>query len=203
MGHTGALDGVVEVEAVAEAGAALVTTTVDNAGPEAEACPVAVDPVARVAAGVGVGVPCAFSFCARRVALPKPRNLPIIPPPGVPGVAAPFPLGPLPFPVAVPVPLPAPAFVPVLDPLSSGVVGTAASAAAVPGPPPLEIEARRVGTASDIASAPSDSTSAAANKTNEQQRRYYIRMLHKVVDEADVILLVLVLDAPDPAECRS
>ena len=50
-------------------------------------------------------------------------------------------------------------------------------------------------------SAPSDSTSAAANKTKEQQRRYYIRMLHKVVDEADVILLVL--DARDPAGCRS
>ena len=36
-----------------------------------------------------------------------------------------------------------------------------------------------------------DSTSAAANKTKEQQRKYYIHMLHKVVDEADVILLVL------------
>ena len=66
----------------------------------------------------------------------------------MPGVPAPFPLGPLPFPGAVPVPLPAPAFVPVLDPLSSGVVGTAAAAAAAapaPGPPPLETEARRVG----------------------------------------------------------
>jgi hypothetical protein len=147
MGHTGVLDGAVEVEAAAEAEAeGAPVTTVDDAGAGVVACPVAVDPVARVAAGVGVGVPCAFSFCARLVALPKPRNLPIIPPPGVPGVAAPFPLGPLPFPVAVPVPLPAPAFVPVLDPLSSGVVGTAAAAAAaVPGPAPLETEARRVG----------------------------------------------------------
>ena len=50
-------------------------------------------------------------------------------------------------------------------------------------------------------SAPFESTSAAAGKTKEQQRRYYIRMLHKVVDEADVILLVL--DARDPAGCRS
>ena len=90
----------------------------------------------------------------------------------------------------------------MLDPLSSGVVGTAAAAAA-PGPPPLEIEARHVGTANDIASALSDSTSARANKMKVQQRRYYNRMLHKVVDEADVILLVLVLDARDPAGCRS
>ena len=98
MGHTGVLDGAVEVGAAAEieAEAALGTTTVDDACAEAEACPVTVDPVARVAArgDVGVGVPCAFSFCARLVALPKPRNLPIIPPPGVPGVAAPFPLSP-------------------------------------------------------------------------------------------------------------
>ena len=144
MGHTGVVDGAVEVGAAAEAEveAALVTTTVDDAGAEAEACPVAVGPVARVAVGAGVGVPCAFSFCARRVALPKPCSLPTIPLPGVPGDAAPFPVGPLPFPVAVPVPLPAPAFVPVLDPLSSGVVGTAAAA---PGSPPLETEARRIG----------------------------------------------------------
>ena len=54
--------------------------------------------------------------------------------------------------------------------------------------------------ANDISSVPLDSTSA-ANKTKEQQRRYYIRMLHRVIDEADVI--VLVLDARDPAGCRS
>ena len=41
MGHTGVLDGAVEVGAAAEAEAeaALVTTTVDDAGAEAEACP--------------------------------------------------------------------------------------------------------------------------------------------------------------------
>jgi nuclear GTP-binding protein len=55
--------------------------------------------------------------------------------------------------------------------------------------------------ANDVLSAPSDSTSAAAIKTKEQQRRHYIRKLHKVVDEADVVLLVL--DARDPAGCRS
>jgi len=133
MEHTGVLDGIVEVGVAADA--ALVTTPVDDA--DAEDCLVAVDPVARVAAGVGVGVPGAFSFCARFVTLPKPRNLPIIPPPGVPGVATPFPLGPLPFPVAVPLLLPAP------DPLSSGVAGTAAAATA-PGPP-LDADGRRVG----------------------------------------------------------
>lgn len=133
-------DGAVEVEAVAEAEGALVTTTVDDADADAEACPVAVDPVIRVTVGVGVDVPGKFSFCARFVALPKPRNLPIIPPPGVPGVAAPFPLGPLPFPVAVPLLLPAPVFAPVPDPLSSGVAGVAAA----PGPP-LDTDGRRVG----------------------------------------------------------
>jgi hypothetical protein len=132
MGHTGVLDGAVELEVAAEA--ALVTTIVDDA--DVEACSVAVVPVARVAAGVGVGVPGAFSFCARFVALPKPRNLPIIPPPGVPGVATPFP-------VAVPLPLPAPVFALVPDPLSSGMAGVAA-AAAPPGPP-LDTDGRRVG----------------------------------------------------------
>ncbi|KAH8995964.1 P-loop containing nucleoside triphosphate hydrolase protein [Lactarius akahatsu] len=38
-------------------------------------------------------------------------------------------------------------------------------------------------------------------KTKEQLRRHYIRALHRVVDEADVVLLVL--DARDPAGCRS
>jgi hypothetical protein len=137
------LDGAVEVEVAAEA--ALVTATVDDADadPDAEACPVAVDPVTRVTTGVGVGIPGAFSFCTRFVALPKPRNLPIIPPPGVPGVATPFPLGPLPFPVAVPLLLPAPVFVPVPDPLSSGMAGAAAAAAAPA--PLLDTDGRRVG----------------------------------------------------------
>ena len=63
MGHTGVLDGAVEVEVAAEVEAALVTTTVDDAGAEAEACPVAVDPVACVA--VGAGVSPAHSHCVR------------------------------------------------------------------------------------------------------------------------------------------
>lgn|SRR6266403_1881954 len=135
MRHTEVLDGAVGVEVAVGVAAVAVTTTVDDA--DANACPV-VDPVARVAAGAGVGVPGTFSFCARFVALPKPRSLPIIPPPGVPGVATPFPLAPLPFPAAV-VPL-----LPIPDPLSSRVGGTGAGAGAAPGPP-LDTDGRRVG----------------------------------------------------------
>jgi hypothetical protein len=52
----------------------------------------------------------------------------------------------------------------------------------------------------DISSALPDSTSAAANMVKEQQRRYYICMLHKVVDKAGIIFL---LDTRDPAGCHS
>lgn len=45
------------------------------------------------------------------------------------------------------------------------------------------------------------SSSRAAPKTKEQLRRHYIRVLHKVIDEADIIILVL--DARDPEGCRS
>ncbi len=45
------------------------------------------------------------------------------------------------------------------------------------------------------------SSSNGAPKTKEQLRRHYIRSLHKVIDEADII--VLVLDARDPEGCRS
>ena len=38
-------------------------------------------------------------------------------------------------------------------------------------------------------------------KTKEQAKRHYIRMLHRVIDESDIILLVL--DARDPEGCRS
>jgi nuclear GTP-binding protein len=38
-------------------------------------------------------------------------------------------------------------------------------------------------------------------KTKEQVRKHYIRTLHKVVDQSDII--VLVLDARDPEGCRS
>ncbi|KAF8423182.1 P-loop containing nucleoside triphosphate hydrolase protein [Boletus edulis BED1] len=45
-----------------------------------------------------------------------------------------------------------------------------------------------------------DSTSP-AQKTKEQVRRHYVRALHKVIDESDIIILVL--DARDPEGCRS
>ena len=38
-------------------------------------------------------------------------------------------------------------------------------------------------------------------KTREQAKRHYIRMLHRVIDESDIVLLVL--DARDPEGCRS
>ena len=40
-----------------------------------------------------------------------------------------------------------------------------------------------------------------SGRTKEQMRKYYIRSLHKVVDQSDIILLVL--DARDPEGCRS
>jgi hypothetical protein len=55
----------------------------------------------------------------------------MIPPPGVPGVASPFPLAPLPLPVPVPV-------------FSSGVVVVGAVSDA---PPAIDTEGRRVGAA--------------------------------------------------------
>ena len=45
------------------------------------------------------------------------------------------------------------------------------------------------------------SSSRGAPKTKEQLRRHYIRSLHKVIDESDIIILVL--DARDPEGCRS
>lgn len=38
-------------------------------------------------------------------------------------------------------------------------------------------------------------------KTREQMRKYYLKSLHKVVDDSDIIILVL--DARDPEGCRS
>jgi len=38
-------------------------------------------------------------------------------------------------------------------------------------------------------------------KTKEQVRRHYVRTLHKVIDQSDIVILVL--DARDPEGCRS
>ncbi|EGN97383.1 hypothetical protein SERLA73DRAFT_110594 [Serpula lacrymans var. lacrymans S7.3] len=43
--------------------------------------------------------------------------------------------------------------------------------------------------------------SSSAQKTKEQIRRHYVRTLHKVIDESDIVILVL--DARDPEGCRS
>ena len=55
----------------------------------------------------------------------------------------------------------------------------------------------------DQAQASDASMSAAspAQKTTEQMRRHYVRALHKVIDESDIVILVL--DARDPEGCRS
>ncbi|KAH9946725.1 hypothetical protein B0H21DRAFT_742131 [Amylocystis lapponica] len=52
----------------------------------------------------------------------------------------------------------------------------------------------------DVLTDPSSSTGNVP-KTKEQLRRHYIRALHKVIDESDIV--VLVLDARDPEGCRS
>lgn len=40
-----------------------------------------------------------------------------------------------------------------------------------------------------------------AGKTKEQIRKHYLRTLHKVIDQSDIVILVL--DARDPEGCRS
>lgn len=47
---------------------------------------------------------------------------------------------------------------------------------------------------------PSSSTTM-RERTREQMRRYYLKALHKVIDQSDILLLVL--DARDPEGCRS
>lgn len=44
-------------------------------------------------------------------------------------------------------------------------------------------------------------SSGLQEKTKEQVRRHYVRTLHKVIDQSDIIILVL--DARDPEGCRS
>lgn len=46
-----------------------------------------------------------------------------------------------------------------------------------------------------------DPSAEVRQKTREQAKRHYVRMLHRVIDESDIVLLVL--DARDPEGCRS
>lgn len=48
---------------------------------------------------------------------------------------------------------------------------------------------------------PSAGPSTEVAKTKEQIRRHYVKALHKVIDESDIV--VMVLDARDPEGCRS
>jgi len=49
---------------------------------------------------------------------------------------------------------------------------------------------------------PSPSSSGTVQtKTIEQARKHYLRTLHKVIEESDIVILVL--DARDPQGCRS
>ncbi|KAJ6475303.1 P-loop containing nucleoside triphosphate hydrolase protein [Mycena vitilis] len=50
-----------------------------------------------------------------------------------------------------------------------------------------------------LANAPEEPS--ASEKTKEQMRRHYLRTLHKVIDQSDIVILVL--DARDPEGCRS
>jgi len=45
------------------------------------------------------------------------------------------------------------------------------------------------------------SSTGSSQKTKEQIRRHYVRTLHKVIDQSDIVILVL--DARDPEGCRS
>lgn len=56
-------------------------------------------------------------------------------------------------------------------------------------------------TASDSGLTADPSSSTGIMKTKEQVRRHYVRALHKVIDESDIVILVL--DARDPEGCRS
>ncbi|KAK0231931.1 P-loop containing nucleoside triphosphate hydrolase protein [Armillaria nabsnona] len=65
--------------------------------------------------------------------------------------------------------------------------------------PTLSSLARLASETIDVTQDPSSSTSG--GKTKEQMRKHYVRTLHKVIDESDIVILVL--DARDPEGCRS
>ncbi|KJA18946.1 hypothetical protein HYPSUDRAFT_56903 [Hypholoma sublateritium FD-334 SS-4] len=65
----------------------------------------------------------------------------------------------------------------------------------------LAAEAEASSSAQQQFNHPSASASTISGKTREQMRKYYLKALHKVVDDSDIIILVL--DARDPEGCRS
>ncbi|KAF9466816.1 hypothetical protein BDZ94DRAFT_1250845 [Collybia nuda] len=67
--------------------------------------------------------------------------------------------------------------------------------------PTLSTLARLAADATGADSEEPSPSSGLLGKTREQMRRHYLRTLHKVIDQSDII--VLVLDARDPEGCRS
>ncbi|KAH0587814.1 hypothetical protein H2248_006573 [Termitomyces sp. 'cryptogamus'] len=65
----------------------------------------------------------------------------------------------------------------------------------------LAFQARAAELASGSYSDDPSSSTNPAGKTKEQLRKYYLKTLHKVIDQSDIIILVL--DARDPEGCRS
>lgn len=65
----------------------------------------------------------------------------------------------------------------------------------------LAMQAQAAEAASGLYSDELSSSSNPAGKTKEQIRKHYLKTLHKVIDQSDIIILVL--DARDPEGCRS
>ncbi|KAG6878597.1 hypothetical protein C0993_003052 [Termitomyces sp. T159_Od127] len=65
----------------------------------------------------------------------------------------------------------------------------------------LALQAQAAEMASGSYSANLSPSISPAGKTKEQLRKYYLKTLHKVIDQSDIIILVL--DARDPEGCRS
>jgi len=53
----------------------------------------------------------------------------------------------------------------------------------------------------NISNLDDDPSAGITAKTKEQVRRHYVRTLHKVIEQSDIVILVL--DARDPEGCRS
>lgn len=67
--------------------------------------------------------------------------------------------------------------------------------------PTLSTLAQQAAAQSDFHRFQDPSSSTSEGKPMEVARRHYIRALHKVIEESDIVMLVL--DARDPEGCRS